>query len=61
MLKYCKTILKLVSFDKYLFRKELCKSIKWLNYNEKKILKSWCLTYMTKYKDIIITSFQDLI
>ena len=61
MLKYCKLILKNVSFDKKLFTKELCKSLKWLNYNEKIILKSWCLTYMTKYKDIIVKSFQDLI
>ena len=61
MLKYCKTILANVSFDKKLFKKELKKSIKWLNYNERIILKSWCLTYVAKYKDVIIHSFQELI
>ena len=61
MLKYCKTILKRVSFDKHLFKKELKKAIGWLNQSEKIILKTWCLTYMSKYKDTIIKSFQDLI
>ena len=61
MLKYCKTILANVSFDKKLFKKELKKSIKWLSYNERIILKSWCLTYVAKYKDVIINSFQELI
>ncbi len=61
MLKYCKTILKIVSFDKHLFKKELKKAIGWLNHSEKIILKTWCLTYMSKYKETIIKSFQDLI
>ena len=61
MLKYCKTILKRVSFDKHLFKKEFKKSIGWFNHSEKIILKTWCLTYMSKYKETIIKSFQDLI
>ena len=61
MLKYCTTILKNVSFDKKLFKKELIKSIKWLSYKEKVILRNWCLVYIAKYEDIIINSFQDLV
>ena len=61
MLKYCKTILKIVSFDKNLFTKELNKAIRWLSYKENIILKTWCLTYITKYKNIKIKSFQDLV
>jgi hypothetical protein len=42
MLEYFKTILKKVSFDKYLFEKELIKAIKSLVLDEIRELKSWC-------------------
>ncbi|MFT5970392.1 MAG: putative NAD/FAD-binding protein [Flavobacteriales bacterium] len=45
MLEFSKVILKKVSFDTDLFRKELIKSISWLSVTESKQLKSWCLTY----------------
>ncbi len=41
MLDYCKKVLRCVSFDKRLFRKEYRKSIAWLNPVEAKLLKQW--------------------
>ena len=41
MLEYVKTILQKVSFDMFLFRKELQKSIDWLTDNERGELKVW--------------------
>ncbi len=45
MLEFTKVVLKKVSFDADLFRKELAKSIEWLNNSEKKQLRAWCLAY----------------
>ncbi len=41
MLDYCKKILRCVSFDRRLFKKEYRKSILWLNPIEIKQLKQW--------------------
>lgn len=41
MLEYCKYILRQVSFDTRLFRKEYRKSILWLHPNELRQLKEW--------------------
>lgn len=41
MLDYCKTILKAVSFDKRLFKKEYRKALKWLSIDEGRELKYW--------------------
>jgi len=41
MLKYCKIILEKVSFDKFLFKKEYYKAIKYLNSNERIELRVW--------------------
>lgn len=41
MLDYCKKILRCVSFDRRLFKKEFRKSISWLNPVEIKQLKQW--------------------
>jgi len=43
MLKLCKRVLRKVSFDHFLFQKELIKSIKWIDKGEAKRLKNWCL------------------
>ena len=43
MLKYTKTVLQKVSFNKDLFNKELRKSLKWLKRDEVVILKTWCI------------------
>ncbi len=42
MLEYFKTILSKVSFDKWLFEKELRKAIKALVPGEVEQLKNWC-------------------
>lgn len=41
MLDYCKKVLKAVSFDKNLFRKEYRKSLIWLTSDESLELKYW--------------------
>jgi len=54
MLEYVKIILQKVSFDLYLFRKELSKSINWLTDKEKIELKLWLNSSFTgEYKNII--------
>jgi hypothetical protein len=59
MLKFCKTILKKVSFDKFLFRKELKKSILMLQKKEIITFKIWCLSYFGNHKDIILEVFEN--
>lgn len=44
MLEYMKVILRKVSFDRSLFRKEYRKSLNWLSKNEVNELKSWLRT-----------------
>jgi hypothetical protein len=41
MLDYCKTILKAVSFDRRLFKKEYRKALRWLSNDEGRELKYW--------------------
>lgn len=54
MLEYSKTILSKVSFDPILFKKELRKSLSWVNQNEQKLLIQWCiLEFGTRYGHII--------
>ncbi len=43
MLEFSKQILQKVSFDKFLFEKELRKSIKWIRKEELLVLQAWCL------------------
>lgn len=51
MLEYTKTILKKVSFDLRLFKKELYKSVKYLNELELQDLENWVFqTYGLKYQ-----------
>jgi hypothetical protein len=58
MLEYVKTILKKVSFDRYLFEKELFKAIKTLVKEEIKELKSWCYEkFGQKYPNILNRCF----
>lgn len=53
MLNYCKTVLHKVSFDSFLFEKELTKSINWLNDNERQELIHWCKTEFKLPKDFL--------
>lgn len=57
MLEFRKKILSKVSFDKDLFKKELKKSIKWMNKKELLHLKIWSLITFSQYKKIIIDVF----
>jgi len=61
MLRFSKSILQKVSFDRTLFKKELRKSINWLKKDELMMLKVWCLASFGKYKDIIIDTFENSI
>ncbi|MEE3037857.1 MAG: hypothetical protein VX344_05510 [Bacteroidota bacterium] len=58
MLQFCKTILKNVSFDKQLFKKELYKSLGFLEKSEQMVLKVWCLSSFAAYKDVIVDVFE---
>jgi hypothetical protein len=59
MLELCKQVLTKVSFDRFLFRKELQKAIRWLTGEDLEKLKQWCIDqYGNTYSDIIISSFR---
>ena len=60
MLEFSKKILHKVSFDKILFKKELSKSIRWLNGKEVITLKIWALTSFSKYRSTIIEVFDQI-
>ena len=60
MLMFSKNILRKVSFDPSLFKKELAKSTRWLNKQEMGILKVWALTYFAHYKQSILEAFDSL-
>ena len=60
MLEFSKKILRKVSFDKNLFRKELRKSTVWLNKKEVITLKIWALTTFSQYKNTILEVFDKL-
>ena len=60
MLEFSKKILKKVSFDKMLFKKELSKSIRWLNRKEILALKIWALTSFSQYKNTILEVFDQV-
>jgi hypothetical protein len=57
MLEFSKKILKKVSFDKDLFKKELLKSTRWLNRKEVLTLKIWALATFSQYKNTILDVF----
>jgi len=59
MLKYTKTVLQKVSFNRDLFKKELQKSLRWLRKDEVNVLKTWCvLTFGSIYMDVINEVFK---
>jgi hypothetical protein len=57
MLDYVKLILEKVSFDQFLFEKELKKSIKQLIREELDELKNWCYQNFSQYLHIIKKCF----
>ena len=60
MLEFSKKILQKVSFDKVLFKKELLKSVRWLNKKEIIILKIWALASFSQHKNTILEVFEKL-
>lgn len=59
MLKYTKTVLQKVSFNKDLFKKELQKSLRWLRRDEIIVLQTWCvLNFGSMYMDVINEVFK---
>jgi hypothetical protein len=62
MLEFSKEILTKVSFDRFLFRKELLKAIKRLRDEELPSFKNWCLDkFGAIYGDIIAGAFRPAI
>ncbi len=53
MLEMTKNVLKSVSFDKFLFQKELKKATKWITKEEYSQLRVWCLASFAMYSDVI--------
>lgn len=53
-----KYVLKKVSFDRSLFRKELVKATKWLKQDDLLILQAWCLVTFISYEDLILEVFK---
>ncbi len=59
MLEFSQHILKSVSFDKNLFKKELTKTLKWVKPDEAMLLKAWCVaTFGHMYGDVISDVFR---
>ena len=60
MLEFTKKILRKVSFDKTLFKKELSKSARWLSKQEVIALKIWALATFSQYKNTILKVFEQI-
>ena len=59
MLKYTKTVLQKVSFNRDLFKKELQKSLRWPRKDEVIVLQTWCvINFGTMYMDVINEVFK---
>jgi hypothetical protein len=61
MLEFSQHILRSVSFDKSLFKKELKKMILWAKPDEAMLLKAWCIaTFGHMYGDVITDVFRSV-
>ena len=60
MLEFSKTVLRSVSFDKSLFKKELRKSAMWLSKRDMLKLKIWALATFSQHNYIIIDVFEKI-
>ena len=59
MLEHQMTVLKAVADNHALFKKELIKSLKWLDLEEKTQLKTWLQeNYQGEYSDLISETFR---
>ena len=62
MLEFSKQILEKVSFDKFLFRKELTKALNWLKKDDALLLQAWCIaTFGSMYGDVISDVFRSAV
>ena len=62
MLEFCKDVLLKVSFNRKLFKKELKKSVSWLNKRDRVMLRAWCLTtFGSLYGDVILDVFRGVV
>lgn len=56
-----KKVLRGVSYDRFLFKKELLKARNWLKKDEALLLKAWALTTFTgAHKDLILEVFDKI-
>ena len=61
MLEFSQHILKSVSFDKSLFKKELIKMLRMVKPDEALLLKAWCVaTFGHLYGDVIREAFRSI-
>lgn len=60
MFEMYKYVLDKVSFDQFLFRKELEKAMTNIKPNEQLLFKKWCLnTFDQKHKEVLTDVFDD--
>jgi len=58
MLEYTKTVLQKVSFNEYLFKKELMKSLDWLETDDRIELQQWInIKFGSQYSHLISEIF----
>ena len=60
MLELSKKVLTGVSFDRFLFQKELRKAISRLSKEEINYFKIWCLASFAMYNDVILEVFESI-
>lgn len=63
MVQFSKTVIEGVSFDRYLFGKELRKLVLWYGNDEeqKAIFREWCVqNFGNMYKDVISDAFNKM-
>ena len=62
MLEFCKNILEKVSFDQVLFKKELVKSLQWINTTDAISLREWCIEmYGNIYSVMIQQAYETIL
>ena len=62
MMDFSKEVLRKVSFDRMLFKKELIKARNWLGQQDQLVLKAWALaTFGHMYRDVIMDVFRTTI
>ncbi|MFT5619254.1 MAG: coproporphyrinogen III oxidase [Arenicella sp.] len=60
MLKYIKTVLEKVSFDTFLFEKELRKALDRIDWDDTPDFKSWCYARFTNLEPVLDRCFGEM-